>query len=307
MNMAPRRTSGRVTEAVLVDLESREEEPPAHLRTVEETRGIPTDTPLPQRRYAPDVAPANMPQVTENAVPARAKTPPRRSKRPSILGMLFVFGTSGLSTLAVIVVPWFVLVSPTLHSLHETRMEAQQRPPAQIIEVPVPVPAPAPIAAPEIASAPEPEPVVAPAPRVRPAPVYRRPPPVPEPAPVVAAVAPTPAPAPQPVAAPEPPPQPPVPSEARSLTGRMAGSAGNKPLIMDLTFLGGGRVTATVDRGTESADVVGTYTMTGGVANVAFAVPGEDGGSYAVRVDGEGAVGRLALASGKSVKFKVRR
>lgn len=87
----------------------------------------------------------------------------------------------------------------------------------------------------------------------------------------------------------------------------MAGTAGAKPLIIDAEFLGAGQVRVSVDHGTSTHEVIGTYTMSGGVANVSFAVPGDEGGSYAAQIDSDGANGRIALASGKSVKLKLRR
>ncbi len=280
-------------------------------------------TPMPSPRAAdeeeaatpvPPPASAYQLPTANNASRVPATVGRRRSTRPSIFSILFVFCTVGVLTFVVIIFPWFVLVSPSLHALHLARLEAQTPPPPQIIEVPVPMAAEPPAEEPKITQAPEPvEPPRRPARQQRRYSPPPKPPPVADPEPEAMAEAfvarePVPASPQAPPTTPPPPPEPPpAPAAARALSGRMAGTAGGKALIIELTFIGNGQVQVTVERGTGSDEVVGTFAMTGGVANVAFAVPGDDGGSYAVRVDHEGGSGRIALASGRSVRFKVRR
>jgi hypothetical protein len=283
-----------------------------------------------ERRYAPSSAPPPLatPRPTPPPAPQRAQaipsTPPPVRPREvqhsagasvtvSLTAMVIVFLCAMLCTMLVVLVPWFTLVSPSLHTMLDRRAAAQAPPPPRIVEVPVPVPVAVPAAevpreetadeAPEVAAAPAPAPVrapVAPEPPVRSARSRRAVEPEPEPEPKAA-----PAPAPAP-AAPTPAPAPSVPAAADALSGRFAGTSGGKPIILTLDFRPDGRLSAEVQSGTDApVNARGSYALTGDRATVAFALP--DGSAYAATVDSEQASGRLTRPDGKKSRFKLRR
>ncbi len=267
--------------------------------------GTPRPTPPPAERRA-KAPPAGLIESTPAPIPRR---PPEASPSASVpitlTAMMLVFASATLATMLAVLVPWFLLVSPSLHAQIDARVAAQAPPPPRIVEVPVPVPVAAPAAV-EAAEEPEPEPEpVEAAPPPPPRPVQRaarRPEPAPEPEPEPVAAAPKPTPK-------APPPAPAAPATspaAEALSGRYAGTTGGKPVILAMTFQPQGRLEVIVQNGADAPVTVrGSYAVVGERATVAFAEP--DGTSYAATVEDGSITGRLTRADGKKSRIKLRR
>jgi hypothetical protein len=218
-----------------------------------------------------------------------------------------VFVGSAALTCALTLLPWFVLLSPSLHSAQAARREANA---PRVVEVKVPVPVPV---VERVLIEPEPPAVVvAPLPPAPPATrrVEVQPPPKSAPVePVPVSVEPSePAPVPLPVVEPAPAPaQAPEPVAAdavRALSGRYAGTMGGKPLLIDLRFAGDGGFVATVQRGAdEPFQASGRYAAAGERVTIAFVEPTDGGASYSGVVTPDGLSGRIALPNGKTQRF----
>ena len=263
-------------------------------------------------------APATRPDVDT--------APPPANRARLYRHMLTAFFVSMGATMALVVLPWWLWVSPAFEA---TRVAARERaavpvvvPVVQVAPVPtvaavepVPEPTPEPVVEPEPIAEPEPEPVAEPEPAVaarprpapapRPAPSVRpapRPAPEPEPAPTPAPVKPAPvktAPAPAPAV---------TPPEALALNGKYQGKAGSDALFMQVILGANGRAIAHLRRGDgEFMTARGSYTLTAGRASVAISEPGDEAASYTLLVEDSGITGRVITADGKNKPVKARR
>lgn len=251
------------------------------------------------------------PPLQAPPAPSAPRPPPARAPGRGwlYLRMCVAFTSAALLTALLVMAPWFAVVSPRLHAVRAARLAEVERPPPQIIEVPKPVPVLVPAPAPEPVAAvvePPPPPPVARRPRPRPRP---RPAPVVEPEPEPVAVVEPPPPPPPPAPEPEPPPAPPeVPAAAQLLSGRMAGSAGGRTLVLDLDFGAERQLSAWVRRGDAGrVRASGTYVLSDDAAAITLVEPGEQGAAYSGHVTASGADGRILFADGKRTRFKAKR
>lgn len=281
--------------------------------------------PVPQQARHPEPAPTPAPparvELIDEDPPLPPPPPPVAPGRRPWSPLWWVPGTFTLAVAATVFVTlsaWFLGVSPRLHAALDRREAAARA--AREAEVAALMPPPAPIVAPPVVAAvvapvPEPELVaIADPPRLEPRRAEPRPVAVPEPRVEVREIRPEPKVEPRPEPRPEPrveaarvePPD--APPAAKVLDGRYAGTAGGKPLLLDLAFKGEGRVVATVQRGAAAPiTTTGRYTLSGDRATLAFVEPDGDGASYSGMISSKGVSGRIVYATGKTQRFSVSR